>query len=369
MSDEVPLGRLSQIFDTLTNIQQQQQQQQHQQQQQLQLQQAASAAEQRRRSASSSPSPSASASASTSGRATPAATGLGVAATQTLYYTHTHNFFLRPQDGVSYLHTFPAATAQHASHYYQQQHHHQLQLQHQQQHQPPSLPIHLPGRLSGSGSGSGSASGSGSGSGTQSLHASPLLAKRATSFSGQMPLTRAAQLHEARLVAASTPNSPRLMPRRMPRPPPIPAKPSKELQHPQLTTAADASQMPMPMPPQTQTPLNPVLAALDAPDAPWPHFSTLTEHLDVHQLNNYGQALLEINWQERCLELQLELHRSKNQAGRIRDMLREKLFSGSLFIMSKLKVVDSRKSVTTAIKRGVKLKPQIGWLLNVLATM
>ncbi|XP_063217815.1 uncharacterized protein CG43867 isoform X3 [Bacillus rossius redtenbacheri] len=32
-----------------------------------------------------------------------------------------------------------------------------------------------------------------------------------------------------------------------------------------------------------------------------------------------------INWQERCLELQLELHRFRNQAGRVRDMLREKL--------------------------------------------
>lgn len=33
----------------------------------------------------------------------------------------------------------------------------------------------------------------------------------------------------------------------------------------------------------------------------------------------------EFNWQERCLELQLELHRSKSQATRIRDMLREKV--------------------------------------------
>ncbi|XP_018571697.1 uncharacterized protein CG43867 isoform X3 [Anoplophora glabripennis] len=32
-----------------------------------------------------------------------------------------------------------------------------------------------------------------------------------------------------------------------------------------------------------------------------------------------------INWQERCLELQLELHRSRTQATRTRDMLREKL--------------------------------------------
>lgn len=32
-----------------------------------------------------------------------------------------------------------------------------------------------------------------------------------------------------------------------------------------------------------------------------------------------------INWQEKCLELQLELHRSRAQATRTRDMLREKV--------------------------------------------
>lgn len=32
-----------------------------------------------------------------------------------------------------------------------------------------------------------------------------------------------------------------------------------------------------------------------------------------------------VNWQERCLELQLELHRSRAQATRTRDMLREKV--------------------------------------------
>ncbi|XP_055606387.1 uncharacterized protein CG43867-like isoform X10 [Uranotaenia lowii] len=69
---------------------------------------------------------------------------------------------------------------------------------------------------------------------------------------------------------------------------------------------------------------NPSLAALDS-DAPWPAFGSLTDNLDVHQVNNYHQGLPEINWQERCLELQLELHRSRNQAGRVRDMLREKL--------------------------------------------
>lgn len=60
----------------------------------------------------------------------------------------------------------------------------------------------------------------------------------------------------------------------------------------------------------------------------WSHFSALTEHLDVRQVNNYAQQMPEINWQERCLELQLELHRSKNQSGRIRDMLREKVSHG-----------------------------------------
>lgn len=32
-----------------------------------------------------------------------------------------------------------------------------------------------------------------------------------------------------------------------------------------------------------------------------------------------------VNWQERCLELQLELHRSRHQATRVRDMLRDKV--------------------------------------------
>ncbi|XP_026838915.1 uncharacterized protein CG43867 isoform X3 [Drosophila erecta] len=306
MSDEVPLGRLSQIFDTLTNLQQQQllrsQEQLHPQQHphaQLQPEPQLLSAEIRRRSASSSPSPSASASASTSGRATPS---LGVASplNSLQYYSHAHNYLLRPQEvaGSGYLHTFP-------SHFYHHQVHH---LQHSQ---PPSLPTQL-----------------GVARGSQSLQGSPLLAKRATSFSGQIPLAQGrfttggtAAASGAPGLTASTPNSPRLLPRRAPRPPPIPAKPNQvkaEQQSrdvlPRTSTSTTA-----------QSAVNPVLAALDAPDAPWPHFSTLTEHLDVHQVNNYGQALPQINWQERCLELQLELHRSKNQAGRIRDMLREKL--------------------------------------------
>lgn len=60
------------------------------------------------------------------------------------------------------------------------------------------------------------------------------------------------------------------------------------------------------------------------------HFSALTEQLNVQQVNNYSNqsAIPEINWQERCLELQLELHRSKNQSERIRGMLRDKVKIG-----------------------------------------
>ncbi|XP_067214955.1 uncharacterized protein CG43867 isoform X5 [Linepithema humile] len=41
--------------------------------------------------------------------------------------------------------------------------------------------------------------------------------------------------------------------------------------------------------------------------------------------DGYTTTVEELNWQERCLELQLELHRSRSQATRVRDMLREKL--------------------------------------------
>lgn len=41
--------------------------------------------------------------------------------------------------------------------------------------------------------------------------------------------------------------------------------------------------------------------------------------------DGYSTAVEELNWQERCLELQLELHRSRSQATRVRDMLREKV--------------------------------------------
>ncbi|KAK0179536.1 hypothetical protein PV327_005280 [Microctonus hyperodae] len=40
---------------------------------------------------------------------------------------------------------------------------------------------------------------------------------------------------------------------------------------------------------------------------------------------SYPTTVEELNWQERCLELQLELHRSRSQATRVRDMLRDKV--------------------------------------------
>lgn len=50
--------------------------------------------------------------------------------------------------------------------------------------------------------------------------------------------------------------------------------------------------------------------------------------------DGYSNTVEELNWQERCLELQLELHRSRNQASRVRDMLREKVSDGSHLIYS-----------------------------------
>ncbi|XP_063894547.1 uncharacterized protein CG43867 isoform X10 [Helicoverpa armigera] len=78
--------------------------------------------------------------------------------------------------------------------------------------------------------------------------------------------------------SASTPNSPRLLPRRSRDPPPPPPRP-----------IAHSSRL---------DPLEYELAAAEVGS---------------------------INWQERCLELQLELHRSRHQATRVRDMLRDKL--------------------------------------------
>lgn len=146
-----------------------------------------------------------------------------------------------------------------------------------------------------------------SSSSTASNGASPRLSRLSAQFTGSTPTALPISVvRSVTMGSRSTPNSPRLMPKR-----------SRAVPPPQIPQRPNATMI-----------ANPSLAALDA-EAPWPHFSLLTDHLDVHQVNNYNQGLPEINWQERCLELQLELHRSKSQAGRIRDMLRDKV--GSVF--------------------------------------
>lgn len=111
-------------------------------------------------------------------------------------------------------------------------------------------------------------------------------------------------------VSQSTPNSPRLLPRRVQRPPPIPAKPSAAslqsaggggtgamAKKPVSAAGSDASEKSESGAAQSVggAAINPGLAALDT-DAPWPHFSTLTEHLDVHQVNNYAQPVPEVSF-------------------------------------------------------------------------
>ncbi|XP_032686467.1 uncharacterized protein LOC116851284 isoform X2 [Odontomachus brunneus] len=66
------------------------------------------------------------------------------------------------------------------------------------------------------------------------------------------------------------------------------------------------------------------------------------EKLDVRpsyatskSFDGYTTTVEELNWQERCLELQLELHRSRSQATRVRDMLREKICSLNLCSLAK----------------------------------
>ncbi|XP_037293326.1 uncharacterized protein CG43867 isoform X4 [Manduca sexta] len=91
------------------------------------------------------------------------------------------------------------------------------------------------------------------------------------------PLSRFTD-HSGAGHSASTPNSPRLLPRRSRDPPPPPPRP---IAH--------------------------------------------SSRLDPLEYELVSAELGSVNWQERCLELQLELHRSRHQATRVRDMLRDKL--------------------------------------------
>ncbi|XP_017775898.1 PREDICTED: uncharacterized protein CG43867 isoform X3 [Nicrophorus vespilloides] len=91
------------------------------------------------------------------------------------------------------------------------------------------------------------------------------------------PLSR---LSELTRESRSTPTSPRLLPRRA--------------RDPNATSSQQSQMQP--------------LASFDSLMDPGGHHSSAG-----------------VNWQEKCLELQLELHRSRTQATRTRDMLREKL--------------------------------------------
>lgn len=132
-----------------------------------------------------------------------------------------------------------------------------------------------------------------------------------------LPSTSAPRTHHQSIASSrSTPNSPRLMPKRHRAPPAVPQRPNAaHIANPALLSLEN-------MTTGRTDGDEPVTAGHGGS---WSHFSALTEHLDVRQVNNYAQAMPEINWQERCLELQLELHRSKNQSGRIREMLRDKV--------------------------------------------
>ncbi|KAJ2951734.1 hypothetical protein O0L34_g13899 [Tuta absoluta] len=94
------------------------------------------------------------------------------------------------------------------------------------------------------------------------------------------PLARFTDLAAAG-QSTSMPNSPRLLPRRSREPPPPPPRPMAH-----------------------------------------------SSRLDPLE---YELELGAVNWQERCLELQLELHRSRHQATRVRDMLRDKVGNISLW--------------------------------------
>lgn len=115
---------------------------------------------------------------------------------------------------------------------------------------PPPIPSHVGGGSSlGSLSCGGGGGGGSSGSGSASI-----------GYYLDNPSSR------LMMGSRSTPNSPRLLPKRSRMPPVLAPRPNAALI------------------------ANPALIALDN-DAPWPPFSSSSDHLDVHQTNNYHQSL------------------------------------------------------------------------------
>lgn len=139
------------------------------------------------------------------------------------------------------------------------------------------------------------------------------MSSHSDSYGQRQAIAASAAIRKISMGCRSMPNSPRLMPKQphFYRPPPSPSHSNGDTVSTQKSNG---------LPKDTnKTPFN-------GSNSSW-HFSALTDHLNVQQVNNYNNqsGFPEINWQERCLELQLELHRSKNQSERIRGMLRDKV--------------------------------------------
>lgn len=145
------------------------------------------------------------------------------------------------------------------------------------------------------------------------VHVHFQMSSHSDSYGQRQAIAASAAIRKISMGCRSMPNSPRLMPKQphFYRPPPSPSHSNGDTVSTQKSNG---------LPKDTnKTPFN-------GSNSSW-HFSALTDHLNVQQVNNYNNqsGFPEINWQERCLELQLELHRSKNQSERIRGMLRDKV--------------------------------------------
>lgn len=142
------------------------------------------------------------------------------------------------------------------------------------------------------------------------------MSSHSDSYGQRQAIAANAAIRKISMGCRSMPNSPRLMPKQphFYRPPPSPS-------HSNGDTVSLQKSNGLPKDTSKTTPFN-----NGSNNASW-HFSALTDHLNVQQVNNYNNqtGFPEINWQERCLELQLELHRTKNQSERIRGMLRDKV--------------------------------------------
>ncbi|XP_047998150.1 uncharacterized protein LOC125235595 [Leguminivora glycinivorella] len=122
--------------------------------------------------------------------------------------------------------------------------------------------------------------------------------------------------HSGAGQSASTPNSPRLMPRRSRDPPPPPPRPVGQSRVDPLDFELD-------------TELGSVnwqerCLELQLELHRSRHQATRVHHMLSEKASSWTIELGSVNWQERCLELQLELHRSRHQATRVHHMLSEK---------------------------------------------